>query len=209
MLGLIAYVPYAAVGYCVASLACDVWPTLRSQLSDASYRSSRHGLDGEWPRQYNDCVSPYAPRAMAPGDPGCGPTRNPSYCFNAATGMIEGSGPLNGVTPPPGTVHFFTDSDGRETARISISGDNESDILVCYEPGGTFTAGGGGPPPGDPGYDQGYPGDPGYDPHDPGGAGFCGPRRRACRTMPLFARAECLDGPARNASLRRKRARWG
>jgi hypothetical protein len=196
MFGLIAYVPYAAVGYCVAAVAADVWPTLQSALSDSSQRASRHGMDGEWPAARRAC-DPGATRNQSP-------QRSDTYCFNTATGRIEGQGTLDGVSPPPGSVLQYTDEDGRETAKIKVSGDNTIYMLVCHVPGGTFSAGGPG---------TGDPGTPDFDPYDPGGRGECGPRRQGVRGAPMMRRADCPPSKIwRNNDpnrLNRKRSRWG
>lgn len=199
MIGLIAYVPYAAAGYCIAAMATDVWPTLRSAVGSASYPASRHGRDGSGLVSPRACDPEMARRNQALG-------RDPNYCYNKATGAIEGTGPMDGVVPPAGTVMIYTDEDGAEVAKINVSGDNWAVMLVCYKPAGVYT-----PPesrPEDPRFDYG-------DPYDPGGRGFCGPRRQPARGYPPgeFSYADCRGGAIwRNNDanrLRRKHARWG
>lgn len=194
MMGLIAYVPYAAVGYCVAAVAADVWPTLRSSLTSASYPASRHGMDGQNNCGYTarSCVPPFDPvRNQAV-------QRSTTYCFNTATGQIEGSGPLDGISPPRGSYTIYTDEDGHETARVSVSGDNKMDLLVCHQPGGIYGTPTGGPGGGG----EGTPGDE-----------YCGPRRQTPPCGPQWRRADCPPGSLfRNNDphrLRRKAARWG
>lgn len=228
MMQFLAYVPYAAAGYCVAMVADDIWPTLRSQLTLASRPASRHGMDGEARR------SRMGPRASAVCEPD-GPAvdwyrnqavqRSSAYCFNTATGAIEGSGQLDGVVPPPGAVTVYVDEDGRETARISVGGDNKMDLLVCHVPGGTTPGDFSATPPGD---DPPEP--PDYYPPDdevPPPGDPCGPRRQRGLGQPIMRRAECgpdgggsrIPGPAvltatvsRNHDphrLSRKHMRWG
>jgi hypothetical protein len=190
MIGFIAYIPYAAVGYCVAALATDVWPTLRSGVSSSAYLSSRHGMDG------SGLVSP---RACDPSSVSRNLPRVPDYCFNTATGQIEGVGILAGTSPMAGEISVFTDEDGRETARFVTGANGHMDMAVCHRPPGSYDS----------------------TPFDPGGRDYCGPRRQPVRGMPVlprgcmppYAASECGPGSLfRNNDpnrLRRKRMRWG
>lgn len=194
MYGLFGYIPYAAVGYCVAALATDVWPALRSAMAIQTYPSSRHGMDGEWDWGTRQACGPDAIRNQAI-------QRSTQYCYNTATGRIEGNGPMDGIVPPQGTVLLYTDEDGRETAKIKVSGDNTMILLACHQPGGIFV-----PPGAD-------PGDPRFDSIPPGnGDPNCGPRFLPGKTPPQFRRADCRSTLFRNNDpnrLRRRRARWG
>jgi hypothetical protein len=182
MIGFIAYIPYAAVGYCVAALATDVWPTLRSGVSSSAYLSSRHGMDG------SGLVSP---RACDPSSVSRNLPRVPDYCFNTATGQIEGVGILAGTSPMAGEISVFTDEDGRETARFVTGANGHMDMAVCHRPPGSYDS----------------------TPFDPGGRDYCGPRRQPVRGMPVLPRGECPPSSLfRNNDpnrLRRKRMRWG
>lgn len=218
MLPIIGYIPYAAVGYCVAALATDVWPALMSSRSAMTYPSSRHGMDGEeyapTSRQY---CGPYD-AVMSRNQSFSASLRSTQYCYNAATGAIEGNGPLNGVVPAAGTVQVYTDEDGRETAKVFVSGDNSELMAVCYQPGSfSATPGGGGytpgydtvDPTGTPGYDPNGQGTPGFDPcFDPRPRGDCA-RERGARAVPVLARAMCQGDFYRNQSRNRKARRWG
>ncbi len=81
MYQFLAYVPYAAVGYCVAKVATDVWPGLRSQLGSVSHFSSRHGADGEayGPRVGEEYCPPGGGASLGPSNLTADARRNASH----------------------------------------------------------------------------------------------------------------------------------
>lgn len=83
MYQFLAYVPYAAVGYCVAKVATDVWPGLRSQLGSVSHFSSRHGADGEayGPRVGEEYCPPGGGGSLGPSNLTADARRNASQAF--------------------------------------------------------------------------------------------------------------------------------
>ncbi len=147
-----AFIPYAAVGYCVAKAAHDVWPTLRSQLGIASRYSSRAGMDGEHTRAraYAQCP-PGAARnqasSMSPMTVAALAARPvvADYCYDERSGTIKGDGPLAGAEIPSTAVALYEEN-GERYAHIAMGGDATMDVPVCermgfvavpYDPGVT------------------------------------------------------------------------
>ncbi len=134
MAAFFAYIPYAALGYCVAQVASDAWPALRSQLGSASRFSTRGGHDGEATRQHR----PHRRRnqamafeAQAPADVA------DDYCFDSRTYELVGEGGLAGKRFPNSHVAFYTES-GQERVDISFGGDVRQNFPVCA--GASFTS---------------------------------------------------------------------
>jgi len=206
----LAYIPYAAVGYCVAKVAADVWPSLRSQLGSFSHYSSRAGLAGEATH------SRVSPELCSSGG---GPLRNQAtVCFDESTNTILG-GNLDGTQLADYQVAIYVNQAGVRMANIPMMGPNESalDIPVCVTAGPSIVArtpsGGGEQPPSQiPG--EPPPSDSGLPQFPPQQYGPCDPRTMTGRTPPVFRQADCGPGGLlkRNADpdrLARKRRRWG
>lgn len=119
MYHLLPYIPYAAVGYCVAKTAADIWPTLRSQTSAISYSSSRHGLDGEYGPQDTGYCPPSG------GGEALGPRSRNHACFDEQTSTIVG-GEWDGAQPGPSQVSIYEDR-GVRLASIHL-GDSRLEI---------------------------------------------------------------------------------
>lgn len=200
MIQFLAYVPYAAVGYCAAKVAADVWPTLRSQIGTQSYPSSRHGLDGE---AYN---ARRGPEYCGPDGGGSVFSRNQAAaypsgmsfvaaspgagCYNESSNTILG-GQWDGVQPHPTQVAVWVE-DGTRRASIHL-GDNRIELPTCGVP----TTGGETPPPGRRTPPRGrQPPPPGEEP--------CEPRHLARGGVPMVRQADCDDGTRRNRMARRR-----
>lgn len=207
MIQFLAYVPYAAVGYCAAKVAADVWPTLRSQIGTQSYPSSRHGLDGEAYRSRRgpeycgpDGGGPVFSRnqaAAAAGmsfvaaSPGAG-------CYDESSNTILG-GQWDGIQPHPTQVAVWVE-DGTRRASIHL-GDNRIELPTCGVPAtGAVTSTPGEPPlpPGRRTPPRGRPPN-GGDGEDP-----CPPRHMARGGVPMVRQADCDDGTRRNRMARRR-----
>ncbi len=132
MYQFIPYIPYAAVGYCVARLADNVWPTLRSQAGSVSRYSSQHGMDGA---DHGRPDPAYCPPS------GSAPTRNQQQlvartpspgesCYDEDSGVIVG-GKWDGKRPQPQQVSIY-EQDGLRRASIHL-GDNRIELLTCLQ----------------------------------------------------------------------------
>ena len=195
---LLAYVPYAAAAFCITKVGRAVWPTIRSQMSAMTHYSSVHGMDGEDPYEARikaDCPTGGMTGVEYYANPGNPYVRNaPSYCYNVDTGVIEGSGPLDGTRPPPSSVAVWTDDDGSELATINVAGDATITVPLCGGGDQLVPPRGGGTPP------ERVP--PRRIPPPPSGEP-CGRRRRS-HPAPTFRRSDCGDR-ARQTSMRMSR----
>ncbi len=229
----LAYVPYAAVGYCIAKVADDVWPTLRGTITTTSRVGTRHGGDG---RAFGQRLpADFCPPGLARNQAMVAEVLTERYCFDETTGTIEGTGPYAGAQPPPGTISH-RQVNGERYVDINVGGDNyltmpscPTEMVMAYletveEPPPPEYQ----PPPGEPPRETPPPGvteppgcpptqrEPcpeGWDGAWPGYPSWCAPRRGAPQCRPHFRRGDCKNSIWRRnpdpGRLARKRMRWG